>query len=46
MPFITNQSGSLPTAVNVATDGINGNDAITYDWSIVHIQHDDVEILV
>ncbi len=42
MPFITQQSGSLPTAVDIPTDGVNGQDAITYDWSIVHVQHNNV----
>ncbi|RIA10065.1 putative secreted protein (Por secretion system target) [Flavobacteriaceae bacterium MAR_2010_72] len=42
LPFVTQQSGDLATAVNIAADGVNGNDAVTYDWSIVKIQHDDV----
>ncbi len=42
LPFVTQQSGSLPTAVSIAADGVNGNDAVTYDWSIVKILHDDV----
>ncbi|MFL1013472.1 choice-of-anchor D domain-containing protein [Flavisericum labens] len=42
LPFVTQQSGDLPTALNIATDGVNGNDAVTYDWSIVKISHDAV----
>jgi len=42
LPFVTNQSGTLPTAVNHSINGVNGNDVITYDWSIVKILHDDV----
>ena len=42
MPFVTQQSGALNTAVHSASDGINGDDAITYDWSIVRVEHDDV----
>ncbi|MCK7591834.1 choice-of-anchor D domain-containing protein [Subsaxibacter sp. CAU 1640] len=38
LPFVTNQSGTLSTAVNVTADGVFGNDAITYDWSIVHVK--------
>ncbi|WP_083478207.1 LamG-like jellyroll fold domain-containing protein [Lacinutrix himadriensis] len=42
MPFLTKQSGDLATAVNTPEDGVNGNDAITYDWSIVKIRHSNV----
>lgn len=42
MPFITQSSGNLASAVTIAADGINGNDAITYDWSIVKVEHNDV----
>lgn len=39
LPFITNQSGNLSTALGDSQKGINGYDAITYDWSIVKIKH-------
>jgi hypothetical protein len=42
MPFITQASGNLETAVSIPAVGVVGNDAITYDWSIVRIEHDDV----
>ncbi|WP_407556777.1 LamG-like jellyroll fold domain-containing protein [Winogradskyella sp. 4-2091] len=42
MPFITQQSGSLSDAVNSTEDGVVGQDAITYDWSIVKVLHNDV----
>ena len=42
LPFITKQSGSLPTALDIPADGVVGNDALTYDWSIVKIEHADV----
>ena len=42
LPFITQQSGSLPVALDIPSDGVNGNDAITYDWSIVEIKHNNV----
>lgn len=42
LPFVTNQTGTLPTAVNHSTNGVNGADVITYDWSIVKILHDAV----
>ncbi|WP_100615253.1 choice-of-anchor D domain-containing protein [Confluentibacter citreus] len=42
LPFITQQSGSLPLAVNIPANGVNGNDVVNYDWSIVKISHDDV----
>jgi hypothetical protein len=42
LPFITQQSGSLPTSVNCAIKGWSGNDVITYDWSIVKVEHNNV----
>ncbi len=39
MPFITQQGGSLETALSIPTEGVNGMDAIDYDWSIVKIKH-------
>ncbi|NNL82315.1 MAG: DNRLRE domain-containing protein, partial [Winogradskyella sp.] len=42
MPFRTTSSGYLPDALDKMSDGINGSDATTYDWSIVSIEHDDV----
>ncbi len=43
MPFVTQQGGvSLPNAVNIASAGINGNDVIAYDWSIVKVEHNNV----
>ena len=43
MPFISQESNtSLPNALTIETDGVNGNDAITYDWSIVKIEHDGI----
>ena len=39
MPFITQDGGSLETAVSIPEDGVNGMDAITYDWSIVKVEH-------
>ncbi|MFC4721348.1 choice-of-anchor D domain-containing protein [Geojedonia litorea] len=42
LPFVTQQSGDLATAVTIAADGVNGNDAVTYDWSIVKVEHDGV----
>jgi len=42
MPFITQTSGSLETAVDIPAEGVNGDDAITYDWSIVRVEHNDV----
>ncbi|MGC6430310.1 MAG: LamG-like jellyroll fold domain-containing protein [Jejuia sp.] len=41
LPFTTHSDGDLPTAVDVSGDGVNGNDAITYDWSIVKIQNEN-----
>lgn len=43
LPFVT-QIGdtTLPNAVNIPTNGVNGNDAITYDWSIVKIEHKNI----
>jgi hypothetical protein len=43
MPFITQQSNEdLATALTIVKDGVNGNDAVTYDWSIVKIEHNDI----
>ncbi|MDP5082261.1 MAG: choice-of-anchor D domain-containing protein [Winogradskyella sp.] len=43
MPFISQQNNvSLCEALSIASDGVNGADAITYDWSIVRIEHDDI----
>ncbi len=42
LPFVTQSSGNLDAAVNVPADGVNGNDAALYDWSIVKVEHDDV----
>lgn len=39
MPFITNQSASLATAVTNSMY-VNGQDVITYNWSILKIKHD------
>ncbi len=42
LPFITQSSGVLSTAVDISADGIRGLDATIYDWSIVRVEHDDV----
>ena len=42
MPFVTQNSGSLENAVSIPSAGVDGNDAIDYDWSIVRVEHDDV----
>ncbi|MCK0109376.1 choice-of-anchor D domain-containing protein [Flavobacteriaceae bacterium S0825] len=42
LPFITQSSGVLSTAVDIPSDGVRGLDATTYDWSIVRVEHDDV----
>ena len=42
MPFITQASGNLPDSVNIPSDGVHGNDAVTYDWSIVQVNHNNV----
>ncbi|TXD81640.1 choice-of-anchor D domain-containing protein [Subsaximicrobium wynnwilliamsii] len=42
MPFTTKQSGDLVTALSNASQGVNGIDAVNYDWSIVKVQHDNV----
>ena len=42
LPFVTQQSGDLATAVDIPADGVNGNDVITYDWSIVKVKHNNV----
>ena len=43
LPFIT-QIGdtTLSNAVNIASEGVNGNDVNTYDWSIVKIEHKNI----
>ncbi|NNC49867.1 MAG: T9SS type A sorting domain-containing protein [Flaviramulus sp.] len=43
LPFVTQQSGRLEVAVDDASNGINGDDAITAN-AIVKIVHDDVYI--
>ena len=42
MPFITQSSGNLATALSNEVHGVNGEDAILYDWSIVRVEHNDV----
>ncbi|BAO76893.1 LamG-like jellyroll fold domain-containing protein [Winogradskyella sp. PG-2] len=43
MPFISQQGNTdLAIAISKTEDGVNGNDAVNYDWSIVHVQHDDI----
>ncbi|TXG34496.1 choice-of-anchor D domain-containing protein [Seonamhaeicola maritimus] len=42
VPFVTQQSGSLATALDIPAHGVHGNDAVNYDWSIIKISHDDV----
>ncbi|NND24957.1 MAG: DNRLRE domain-containing protein [Flavobacteriaceae bacterium] len=42
LPFVTQQSGSLDIAVSDTENGVNGIDAVNYDYSIVKVQHDDV----
>ena len=42
LPFVTQSSGTLHSAVNIPSDGVRGLDATTYDWSIVRIEHNDV----
>jgi hypothetical protein len=42
LPFVTQSSGNLDSAVNIPADGVYGNDAALYDWSIVRVEHDDV----
>ena len=39
MPFVTQRNGSLEAALTISEDGVNGQDAIDYDWSIVRIEH-------
>lgn len=39
MPFITEQTGDFPTAVNSVSKQIRGLDIAEYDWSIVHVKH-------
>ncbi len=40
--FVTKQSGTLVTALSDSENGINGNDAIDYDYSIIKIEHNNV----
>lgn len=42
MPFITEQTGDFPTAVNSINKEIRGLDLADYDWSIVHVKHNIV----
>ncbi|MDO9276265.1 MAG: LamG-like jellyroll fold domain-containing protein [Lutibacter sp.] len=43
LPFVTQVGDTtLPNAVNIPLSGVNGNDAITYDWSIVKIEHKNI----
>jgi len=42
MPFVTQQSGNLNAALSISEDGVNGQDAIDYDYSIVRVEHGDV----
>lgn len=39
MPFITEQIGDFPIAVNSVGKEIRGLDISDYDWSIVHVKH-------
>ncbi|WP_081820730.1 LamG-like jellyroll fold domain-containing protein [Sediminibacter sp. Hel_I_10] len=39
MPFVTRQGGSLETAISSTAEGINGMDAVNYDWSIIKVKH-------
>lgn len=39
MPFVTEQTGDFPTAVNSIQKEIRGLDIVDYDWSIVHVKH-------
>jgi len=42
LPFVTQQGGDLATAVDDSANGVNGADVMTYDWSIVKVEHDGV----
>ncbi len=42
LPFVTQSSGILNSALDIPSDGVRGLDAITYDWSIVRVEHNDV----
>lgn len=43
MPFVTQtENTDLVSAVTIPSKGVNGNDAVTYDWSIVRIEHNDI----
>ncbi|MEZ4781454.1 MAG: LamG-like jellyroll fold domain-containing protein [Flavobacteriaceae bacterium] len=37
LPFVTQSSGNLDAAVNIPADGVNGNDAALYDWSLLKL---------
>ncbi|MFN7013824.1 MAG: LamG domain-containing protein, partial [Bacteroidia bacterium] len=39
MPFVTEQIGDFPTAVNSVSKEIRGLDIADYNWSIVHVKH-------
>ncbi len=39
LPFETHSDGDLPTAVDISSSGVNGNDVVNYDWSIVKIHN-------
>jgi len=43
MPFITERTGNLATAVNSPTNEIRGLDINDQDWSIVQVKHDITE---
>lgn len=43
MPFVSQQGNTdLPSAVSIPADGVNGDDVVDYDWSIVRIEHNDI----
>jgi len=42
MPFVTKRSGTLAEAVDDPENGINGNDVVDYDYSIVKVKHNDI----
>ncbi|MCA0131918.1 choice-of-anchor D domain-containing protein [Winogradskyella alexanderae] len=43
LPFITNSGDTdIISALNDIEDGVFGSDAITYDWSIVRISHNNI----
>ena len=43
MPFITERSGNLATAVNSPTNEVRGLDINDQNWSIVQVKHDITE---